>query len=150
MSRGVTRLDGAWGKKQVWRLHFRTWGFLEANVLYWRKYLCRCWDFSASLAVIRRLGNAPPFPPCLWAMRLLPWNIKTGHRWCDRMYLQSIFIKPRLRRAVKVVFPRAMHAHGTPYTNRARANFCGACNPAVFVFWPNANHRGWAYAAGIS
>jgi len=24
--RGVTRLDGAWGKKQVWRPHVRTWG----------------------------------------------------------------------------------------------------------------------------
>jgi len=37
--RGVTRLDGAWGKNQVWRRHVRTWGLSEANVLYRRKYL---------------------------------------------------------------------------------------------------------------
>ena len=33
--RGVTRLDGARGKKQVWRPHVRTWGLSEANVLHW-------------------------------------------------------------------------------------------------------------------
>jgi len=33
--RGVTMLDGAWGKYQVWRPHFRTWGIAEANVLHW-------------------------------------------------------------------------------------------------------------------
>ena len=37
-SRGVTRLDGARGKKQVWRRHVRNWGLSEANVLYWRQY----------------------------------------------------------------------------------------------------------------
>jgi len=46
-SRGVTRLDGARGKKQVWRPRVRTYGLSEANVLYWRKYLWHCWDFSA-------------------------------------------------------------------------------------------------------
>jgi len=56
-SRGVTRLDGAWSKKQVWRPHVRTWDRSEANVLYWRKYLWHFWDFWhcwASPAVIRR------------------------------------------------------------------------------------------------
>jgi len=42
---GVTRLDGARVKKQVWCPHVRTWGLSEANVLYWRKYLWHCWDF---------------------------------------------------------------------------------------------------------
>jgi len=51
-SRGVTRLDGARGQKQVWRPHVRTWGLSEANVLYWSKYLRHCWDFSAPPAVI--------------------------------------------------------------------------------------------------
>jgi len=37
--RGVTRWDGARGKKQVWRPRVRNWGLSEANVLYWRKYL---------------------------------------------------------------------------------------------------------------
>jgi len=40
---GVTRLDGTRGKKQVWRPHVRTWTLLEANSLYWRKYL---WHFG--------------------------------------------------------------------------------------------------------
>ena len=34
-ARGITRLDGARGKKQVWRPHVRTWGLSEANVLHW-------------------------------------------------------------------------------------------------------------------
>ena len=32
-SRGVTRLDGARGKRQVWRPHIRTWGLSKANLL---------------------------------------------------------------------------------------------------------------------
>ena len=47
MGRGATRLDGAWGKKQAWRLLVGNWGLAEANVLYWRKYLWHCLDFSA-------------------------------------------------------------------------------------------------------
>jgi len=59
---GVTRLDGARGKKQVWRPRVRTWGLSEANLLYWRKYLWHCWDFSAPPAVIRHPGNFTPLP----------------------------------------------------------------------------------------
>jgi len=51
-ARGVTWLDGARGKKQVWHPYVGTWGLSEANVLCWRKYLWQCWDFSAPLAVI--------------------------------------------------------------------------------------------------
>jgi len=29
MCRGLTWLRGAWGKKQVWRPHVRTWGLSE-------------------------------------------------------------------------------------------------------------------------
>jgi len=73
-TQGVTRLDGARSKKQVWRPHVRTWALSEANVPYWRKYLWHCWDFSGPPAVI---GHSPqcfdirgicsPFPslrPC--------------------------------------------------------------------------------------
>ena len=52
--RGVSRLDGARGKQQVWRTHVRTWDISGANVLYWRKYLWHCWDFMAPSAVIWR------------------------------------------------------------------------------------------------
>jgi len=65
--KGVTRLDGAWGKKQVWRPCGRTgalmvevwrprggtWTLSKANLLYWGKYLWHCWDFLATPAVIR-------------------------------------------------------------------------------------------------
>jgi len=34
MHRGVTRLDGAWRKKHIWRSHVRTWGLSEANVRF--------------------------------------------------------------------------------------------------------------------
>jgi len=54
VARGVTRLDGAREKKQVWRPHVRTWGGPEANVLYWRNYLWHFWEFSAPPAVIMR------------------------------------------------------------------------------------------------
>ena len=45
MCRGVTRLDGARGKKQVWRPHVRAWGLSEANVLFWKKCFWHCCDF---------------------------------------------------------------------------------------------------------
>jgi len=62
ISRGVMRLDGAQGKKQVWRPNVRSWGLSEANVLHWRKYLWHCCTVSAppqsfsAPIVIRRPG----------------------------------------------------------------------------------------------
>jgi len=62
-TRGVTRLDGARVKKQVWRAHVQTWALSEANLLYWRKYLQQ---YQAPLAVIRRpfVGAREIVPPC--------------------------------------------------------------------------------------
>ena len=65
MGRGATRLDGAWGKKQAWRLLVGNWGLAEANVLYWRKYLWHCLDFSAPPWWFGAWGIVPPFPPSL-------------------------------------------------------------------------------------
>jgi len=45
---GVTRLDGARDKKQIWRPHVQTKGLSWANVLYWRKCLWYLWDFVAA------------------------------------------------------------------------------------------------------
>jgi len=53
-ARGVTRLDGTWGKKQVWRPHVRTWGLSEGNALYWGKHLWHCCHFLAIPAAIQR------------------------------------------------------------------------------------------------
>jgi len=74
--RGVTRLDGARRKKQFWRPHVRTWGLSEVNVLYWRKYLWHCWDFSAPPAVIRRTHNDSSPGSCA----LLPPRYAPGWR----------------------------------------------------------------------
>jgi len=64
--RGITRLDGVRGKKQVWRPHVRTWDILQVNIVYWRKCLWHCCDVSATLQsfgapiVTERLGNCAP------------------------------------------------------------------------------------------
>jgi len=50
-SRGVTRLDGARGEKQVRRPHVRTWGLSEANVLYWRKCLWNCFKLNTKKTI---------------------------------------------------------------------------------------------------
>ena len=69
--RGVTRLDGARGRKQVWCPRARTWDLSEANLLHWRKNFWHGWDFSAPPAVIwppiviRRHEKCVPFPPSL-------------------------------------------------------------------------------------
>jgi len=60
--RGVTRIDGARGKKQLWRPHVRTWGLSEANVLYWRKCLWHCWDFLGLHNHSAPVELRPPFP----------------------------------------------------------------------------------------
>jgi len=66
MCRGVTRLDGAWGKKQVWCPHVRTWGLSEANVLFWKKCFWHLCDFLAP-TVIRPPGN--------WALLHPSWHL---------------------------------------------------------------------------
>ena len=69
--RGVTGLDGARGKKQVWCPHDRTWRLSEANTLYWNKHLWHCCDFSAppqwfgTLIVIQHPENCAPCTPSL-------------------------------------------------------------------------------------
>jgi len=49
-ARGVTRLDGARGKKQLWCPHVRTWGLSEAKVLHWSAVL----GVARSLEIISR------------------------------------------------------------------------------------------------
>jgi len=74
-ARGVTRLNGARGKKQVWPHHIRNWGLSEANVLHRRKYLWHCLNFLAppqcfGLPMVkgrrqRKGGAVVPGPP-IW------------------------------------------------------------------------------------
>jgi len=66
-SRGVARLDGARGKKQLWRPHVRTWALSGANLLHWRKHLWYCWDFRRPPQWFSAWGIVSPFPslrPC--------------------------------------------------------------------------------------
>jgi len=56
-NRGVTRLDGARGKKQVWRTHVRTWGLSEANLLLKKVLQTLLGLFGDPPAVIRRPHN---------------------------------------------------------------------------------------------
>jgi len=67
--RGATKLDGARGKKQVWRPYVRTWVLSEANVLHWSscdivRTFRRPQSFGA-LIVIRSPGNCAPCPSSL-------------------------------------------------------------------------------------
>ena len=74
MSRGVTRLDGAWRNKKVWRPRVRIWGLSEANVLFWKS----TYDIVVAFwspAVIQRPGNCAPLAPSL---RLWCYAIKIG------------------------------------------------------------------------
>jgi len=76
MCRSVTRLDGAWGKKQVWRPHVRTWGLSEANVglLFWKKWLWHCCDFLSPCS-----DSAPEkLCPIDLSLRLWCYAIKIG------------------------------------------------------------------------
>ena len=61
-TRGATRLDGARGKTQVWRLHVRIWGRWD-----WKKYLWQAWDFSASPQWFGARGFVYP-------LSLRPWS----------------------------------------------------------------------------
>jgi len=71
--RGVTRLDGARGKKEVWRPHVRTWGLSEANVLHWSTLTLL--GLFGALMVIRCKGNCAPWPPLL-----RPWLLRSATR----------------------------------------------------------------------
>ena len=71
-ARGITSLDGARGKKQVWRPCVQTWGLPEANVLHWRS--CDIVRTFRHPAVIRRppsdsaSGELWPLPPVVTPM----------------------------------------------------------------------------------
>ena len=73
MCRGVTRLDGAWGKKHVWRPHVRTCGLPKANVVL-KNCLWHCCPFW-SPRMIQRPGNCALLPHSL---RLWCYAIKIG------------------------------------------------------------------------
>jgi len=83
VTRDVTRLDGARGKKQVCRPCVRAWGISESNVLYWRKYLWHCWGFRVPQWFSAR-GIVSPLHPSLCpgcyvhCLKYLNRNIKSN------------------------------------------------------------------------
>ena len=75
----VTKLDGARGKKQVWRPYVWTWGLSEANALYWRS--CDIVRTFRRPAVIRRPHSASaPGELCPLTLSLRPWLLRTATR----------------------------------------------------------------------
>ena len=69
----------------------RTWGLSEGNLLYWRKNLWNCWDFSTPPAdiwrppqwfgapiMIWRPGNCAPLAPP--SLRPWVWNRRCEHK----------------------------------------------------------------------
>jgi len=54
-----TRLDGAWGEKQVWRPHVHTWDLSEPTVLFYKKCLWHYCDFLATSSIRRPRKCAP-------------------------------------------------------------------------------------------
>jgi len=77
--RGVTKLDGARAKKQVWRPYVRTWGFSEANALYWRS--CDIVRTFRRPAVIQRLhSDSAPGELCPLTLSLRPWLLRAATR----------------------------------------------------------------------
>ena len=75
--RGVTRLDGARGKKQVWRPHVTTWSLLQAKVLHWRKYL---WHYF-------RGPRSDLVPPSWFGARVIVpplVSLRYAHAWLPR------------------------------------------------------------------
>ena len=83
--RGITRLDGAQVKMQVWRPHVQTWDLSEANIWYWRKYLWHCWAFLAPPAVILRSGTCVPLVPTRYAPGCIaPPGSTIQHHQCGK------------------------------------------------------------------
>ena len=63
--RGVTRLDGAWGEKQVWRPYVRTWGLFGNKCTVLKQVLYDIVLTFWSPAMIRRPGNCAALLPSL-------------------------------------------------------------------------------------
>jgi len=110
-SRGVARLDGARGKKQVWRPHIGTWGLAVANILYWRKDLWHCWDFSA------------PWELCPFVTPLVPSAVF----WCNPYFLwfPRTWLQPLAQSACKVLFPYGNGGQSSEINNLFVKHGCG-------------------------
>jgi len=74
VTRGATRLDGVRGKKQVWRLHARTWGLSEVNLLLKKVLVTLLVVFGAPIMIRRQVHNQG----CIWGI-CPPKIFKTLH-----------------------------------------------------------------------
>jgi len=74
MCRGITRwLDGAWGEKQVWRPHVRTWGLFGNKCTVLKKVLMTLlWLFGLP----QWFGARGIAPPLLLSLRLWCYSTK--------------------------------------------------------------------------
>ena len=146
--RGVTRLDGARGKKQVWHPHVRTWGLSKANLLYWRKYLRHCWDFLAPVAVIpcplqwfgapiviRCPGYCALFEP----PSLRPWQ-HDNFSWTRFLFeficLRCFFITVNPFKNVQALFKTHVVPNDALFKNTCRFYWSTLQQSCILTRWP--------------
>jgi len=133
--RGVTTLDGARGKKQIWRPRVRTWGLPEANLLYRSKYLWHRWDFSPVFTVIQ----APPQWFSAWGIVTLLSLLVTPLSDCHAIVRKSFWL---CRRAY-LLQHRENHAR-EPISHRA----CVSQNLSSLIkFYKSSSDSNQCFAA---
>jgi len=74
-NRGVTKLDGAWARQEASLVppcsKLRSFGS-KCSLLYWKKYLCHCWDFLATPVIWQPCSDSTPKE--LRPTSLQPWG----------------------------------------------------------------------------
>ena len=138
MCRGVTRLDGAKGKKQVWRPHVRTWGLSEANVLFWKKCIWHCCDFLAPRSDLTP-GELCPLAPLVTSLVLCNKNRKLFRKETNFQVRTSWTAIPWTSAIFEHNRPTAwiLHRLRTKVTGDISSfsdSFCVTSNPAPRVF----------------
>jgi len=75
VSKGVTRLDSAEDKKQVWCPHVRTWGLSEANLLSKKVLVTLLWPFGAQGITASFAPLVTPLAVRLFILFLVLWML---------------------------------------------------------------------------
>jgi len=115
MCRDLTRLDGAWNKKKVWRPHIQTWGLWEANILFWKS----AYGIVVSFGPPQWFGVRGIFP-LPHSLRLWCYAIKIGK--CSEN--KQIFISKRH----ELLF----HKH-LQFLNTILHGFCTKCQQRLLA-----------------
>jgi len=102
--------------QDVWRPHVRNWGLSGANILYWRRYVWHCWDFSALPEVIRRpeicalLSSHVTLLDTLFCSQIC-WSNRVSV--CEHVVLMNFLVLLTLATTLFLIVD-AMNGHGFP------------------------------------